>query len=92
MPFETNLLDSEPCLDQVFVYIEHSSRQWFKLRSKLELGRFGYVKYVFDQLQRLARLFDQRLGIKGTRQCTHLYSSQILLDEILSMYRILILT
>ena len=58
---------------------------------QFELGLFGYVKYVFDQLQRLARLFDQRLGIIRTRQCTYLYT-QILLDEILSMYRILILT
>ena len=78
MPFEANPLGSEPCLDEVFVL--------------LELGLFGYVKYVFDQLQRLARLFDQRLGILETRQCIYLYSSQILLDEILSMYRILILT
>ena len=59
--FEANLLDSEPYFDRVFVLSEHSSRQWLKLRSQLELGLFGYVKYVFDQLQRITRFFDQRL-------------------------------
>ena len=33
-----------------------------ELRFQLGINLFGYVKYVFDQLKRLARLFDQRLG------------------------------